>query len=140
MSEIEKTTGGFTVAGFIGFVLIGFITLCLWGCPKYFVYEQQMSGEAELAKATFNRQVKVREAEATKEASTLLAGAEVERAKGIAQANKIIGESLKDHKEYLNWLYIEALKDNKNAQVIYVPTEAGIPILEAGKRKMAEIK
>ncbi len=123
------------LSGSIGALIIGFITLCLWGCPKYSVYEQSMSGEAELAKATFNRQVRVREAEATKEASTLLAQAEVERAKGIAQANHIIGESLKDHQEYLHWLYIEALKENKAAQVIYVPTEAGIPILEAGKRK-----
>lgn len=132
---MESNAGMVGFVGFIAVAVIGFFTLCLWGCPQYSVYEQRMSGEAELAKATFNRQVRVREAEATKEASTLLASAEVERAKGIAQANKIIGESLKDHKEYLNWLYIEALKDNKAAQVIYVPTEAGIPILEAGKRK-----
>jgi regulator of protease activity HflC (stomatin/prohibitin superfamily) len=120
---------------FAGIFVVCVFLFSLWGCPKYSVYEQSMAGEAELAKATFNRQVKVREAEATMEASTLLAKAEVERAKGIAQANKIIGESLKDHKEYLNWLYIEALKENKAAQVIYVPTESGLPILEAGKRK-----
>ncbi len=122
--------GGGVLLSFV----VGMITLAMWGCPQYSVYEQRLSGEAELAKATYNRQVRVREAEATKEAATLLAEAEVERAKGISGANKIIGESLKGHDEYLHWLYIEALKENKNAQVIYVPTEAGVPILEAGKR------
>lgn len=125
----------FGVGGTLVVVALGFIILCLWGCPRYEVYEQELKGEAELARATYNRQVRVREAEATKEAAVLLAQAEVERAKGISGANKIIGESLKGHAEYLHWLYIEALKENKNAQVIYVPTEAGIPILEAGKRK-----
>jgi len=109
-------------------------TLGMYGCPRYAVYEQRLAGEAELARATYNRMVKVREAEATKEAATLLAAAEVERAKGISGANKIIGDSLKGHEEYLRWLYIEGIKENKNNQIIYVPTEATLPILEAGKR------
>jgi len=46
-----------------------------------------------------------------------------------------IGNSLKDNEAYLRWLYIEALKEKQGAEVIYVPTEAGLPILEAGKRK-----
>ncbi len=107
--------------------------LGLWGCPQYQVYEQKLTGEAELARATYNRQVKVREAEAVKESSTLLAEAEVERAKGVASANKIIGDSLKGHEEYLRWLYIEGLKENKNSSIVYIPTEAGLPILEAGR-------
>lgn len=122
--------GGF---GAIGLLFVGIICLGMWGCPQYQVYEQKMTGEAELARATFNRQVKVREAEAVKEASTMLAQAEVERAKGVAQANKIIGDSLKGHEEYLRWLYIEGLKENKNSSIVYIPTEAGLPILEAGR-------
>lgn len=109
--------------------------IALWGCPQYSVYEQRLSGEAELARATYNRQVKVREAEAFKEASTLLADAEVERAKGVAAANKIIGDSLKNNEQYLRYLWIHNLNDSKN-QVIYVPTEANLPILEAGQRNV----
>lgn len=119
------------VAAFIA-ILIG---VGMAGCPQYQVYEQKMTGEAELARATFNRQVKVREAEAVFESSSLLAKAEVERAKGVAQANKIIGDSLKGHEEYLRWLYIEGLKENKNSSIVYIPTEAGLPILEAGRKK-----
>lgn len=49
------------------------------------------------------------------------------------KANEIIGDSLKDNEAYLRWLWIEELSTTQN-QVIYVPTESGLPILEAGKR------
>jgi len=62
-----------------------------------------------------------------------LADAEIERARGVAGANKIIGESLKNNDAYLRYLWIQGLQDKDN-NVIYVPTEAGLPILEAGKR------
>lgn len=127
---VELVGGGILVGLVVAVFGIG-----MWGCPQYSVYEQRLSGEAELAKATYNRQVRVREAEATKEAATLLADAEVERAKGISKANAIIGDSLKGHEEYLRWLYIESLKDNKSNQIVYIPTEAGLPILEAGRKK-----
>ena len=122
-----KAAGGVVLAAFI------IIAAGMYGCPRYQVYEQTLTGEAELARATYNRQVKVRESEATMESAKNLAQAEVERAKGVAQANQIIGNSLKDNEAYLRWLYIEGLKD-KTGEVIYVPTEAGLPILEAGKR------
>lgn len=120
--------------GIAAVAIAAIIALGMYGCPRYHIYEQKLTGEAELARATYNRQVRVREAEATKEAAVLLAEAEIERAKGISKANQIIGDSLKGHEEYLRWLYIEGLKENKNSQIIYVPTEAGLPILEAGKR------
>lgn len=123
-----------TQIGLFLMLLIMLIFGAMWGCPQYSVYEQRLSGEAELAKATYNRQVRVKEAEATKDASINLAQAEVERAKGVAKANEIIGTSLKDNEAYLRWLYIEGLKE-KTGEVIYVPTEAGLPILEAGRRK-----
>ena len=59
--------------------------------------------------------------------------AEIIRAKGVAKANMIIGESLKNNGSYLRYLWIQTLNDNPQ-NVIYVPTEAGLPILEAGKR------
>lgn len=108
--------------------------LGMYGCPQYSVYSARMDGEAKLAHAQAEREVQVRDAQGKLEASTLLAKTDVERAKGVAQANTIIGDSLKDNDSYLKWLYIEGLKD-KQGEVIYVPTEAGIPILEAGRRK-----
>lgn len=106
----------------------------MYGCPRYNVYDQRLQGEAELAKATYNRQVKVKEAEAARESSIQLAQAEIERAKGVAEANRIIGHSLKGNEMYLRYLWIHNLAETKDS-IIYVPTEAGLPILEAGKRK-----
>lgn len=115
------------------FLLFGVGTCSLVGCPQYNVWQQEMEGRAELARATSNRQIKIQEANATKESAKLLAEAEVERAKGVAAANTIIGNSLKDNESYLRYLWIQGLQDKDN-NVIYVPTEANLPILEAGKR------
>ena len=49
-----------------------------------------------------------------------------------AKANEIIGNSLKGNAEYLRYLQIEAIKESKGSKV-YIPTEAGLPILEARK-------
>lgn len=106
----------------------------MWGCPQYEVWQQSLHGKAELARASSNRMIAIQEAEAKKESAKLLAEAEVSRAEGVAKANQIIGASLKGNEAYLRYLWIDTLvKDDK--QVIYVPTEAGLPILEAGKRK-----
>ena len=59
-----------------------------------------------------------------------MAQAEVERAKGVAEANEIIGESLKENEAYLRYLWIIGLQDG-SSEVIYIPTEANLPILEA---------
>jgi predicted aminopeptidase len=105
----------------------------LYGCPQYNVYQQRLTGEAELARASYNRQVAVQEAEAKKAAAKDLADAEVIRAEGVAKANLIIGDSLRNNESYLRYLWITDVTNNKAPTVIYVPTEAGIPILEAGK-------
>ncbi|MCA9495662.1 MAG: prohibitin family protein [Nanoarchaeota archaeon] len=57
---------------------------------------------------------------------------EIERAKGIAQANKIIAESISEG--YLHYRFIEGLNDG-NTEVIYVPTEANLPLLEARNKE-----
>lgn len=112
------------------------LTLAAWGCPHYVVYNQKMMGEADLAHSEYSKKVQVQDALGKLEASRSLAAAEVERARGVAAANKIIGSSLKDNEEYLRYLWIHNLDSaEKTGQVIYVPTEAGLPILEAGKRK-----
>ena len=106
----------------------------MYGCPQYHVWEQGLKGQAELRRAEQNRQIKIQEATAQEESSKHLARAEVERAKGVAEANKIIGDSLKGNETYLRYLWIHSLDGDKQKTVIYVPTEANLPILEAGKR------
>jgi len=122
----------------IGAVVAVFITVgggvggCMYGMPMYNVYHQKMEGEAELAKANFSKQVMVQEAQAKMDAATMLANAEVERAKGVAKANQIIGDSLKNNEDYLRYLFVNNLEHTQN-QVIYIPTEANLPILERRK-------
>lgn len=112
---------------------IGLVAGGMYGCPRYEVYQQNLKGEAELARASQNRQIRIQEAKAKQEAASLEAQAEIERAKGVAEANKIIGDSLKGNEAYLRYLWIQGLQEGATPQVVYVPTEAGLPILEAGR-------
>jgi regulator of protease activity HflC (stomatin/prohibitin superfamily) len=110
-----------------GVAVLGLIFI---GGPQYNVWQQSLAGKAELQKAEFTRQVAVLEAQAKKDSAQQLADAEIIRASGVAKANQIIGDSLKDNREYLQYLYITGIEDgSKNGNVtIYVPTEGGMPV------------
>lgn len=99
-----------------------------WAIPQYDVYQQQKSGEAAFKKAEQDRRIRVEEAQADLDAAELDKQADIIRAEGIAEANEIIGKSITT--EYLQWRWIEGLHDG-SSEIIYVPTEANIPILEA---------
>lgn len=118
---------------FIGSIGIAAIFGILVLSAQYRLWSSSLEGQAQLKEAEWNRQIVVKEAIAKKDASNFLADAEIERAKGVAQANKIIGDSLKENEQYLRYLWIDSLQHTKD-KIIYVPTEAGMPILEAGKR------
>jgi regulator of protease activity HflC (stomatin/prohibitin superfamily) len=117
------------VAVITAIVIIGVVTLFVGG-PVYNVWSQSLAGKAELQKAEYTRQVAVLEAQAKKDSAQQLADAEIIRATGVAKANQIIGDSLKDNREYLQYLYITGIEDGaKNGNVtIYVPTEGGMPV------------
>ena len=137
MSDGAKAVVGITVVVLlIGCAIIG----GCWGYPNYNVYSQRKEGEALLAHAQAAKEVAVAEAKAKMESAELLAQADVKRAEGAAKANKIIGDSLKDNEAYLRYLWIQNLENSKEHQVIYIPTEAGLPILEASRLKLTEKK
>jgi len=98
----------------------------MWGCPQYRVYEQRLRGEAELARAHQNRQILVQQAQAEKDSAMLR-----------AEAIRIVGQSAKDFPEYRQQEFIgafaDALKHGNINQIIYVPTEKNIPVIEAGR-------
>jgi regulator of protease activity HflC (stomatin/prohibitin superfamily) len=100
------------------------------GGPLYGVWQQSLAGKAELQKAEYTRQVAVLEAQAKMDSAQKLAEAEVIRAGGVAKANQIIGDSLKDNREYLQYLYITGIEEGsqKGNVTIYVPTEGGMPV------------
>jgi len=111
------------------FILLSIVAACLVGCPTYNVYQQKKQGQAILAHAQSSREVAVAEAKAKMESSALLAQADTIRAHGIARSNEIIGQSLTA--AYLHWFWIDNIDKSNN--VIYVPTETNLPIMEAGR-------
>lgn len=99
---------------------------CMRWYPQYQVYSSKMDGEAELAKANYARQTQVAQAQA-----------ELDAAKLRAQAIAMVGKAAQDYPQYRQQEFIgafaDALRDGKIQQIMYVPTEAGIPITEAGR-------
>lgn len=113
--------GGVAV-GLIAFVLCtGLGAGVMFGYPQYLVWQQEKEGEAALAKASQDRQIKVQEAEAEKEAAL-----------AQAEANRTLGESIRAYPESMEQKWVEAIKETRN-QVVYLPTEASIPVTEASR-------
>ena len=127
-----KQQNGFIDPSIAAVGLAGVIVIAglAFGLPQYGVWTKTLSGKAQLQEAEYTRQVAVLEAQAKKDSAQQLADAEIIRATGVAKANQIIGDSLKDNREYLQYLYITGLEDgSKNGNVtIYVPTEGGMPV------------
>ena len=120
-------------------VVIGLVVLAaiLIGWPRYNVYRQEMAGKAAYAQAEQDRRIRVLEAQAALDSAQLTAQAEIARARGTNEANRIMADSLGGPDNYLRWAYINMLQETAGSgdrQVIYIPTEAGMPILGAGRR------
>ena len=111
-----------TFTGIVALV-VSLIVLCMVGFPRYAVWQQEMSAKAEQ-----NRRIKIEEAKANLEAEKLNAQAEIERAKGAAEAIKIENGSITP--TYIQYLWVRQQNLSAN-KVIYIPTEASLPILEA---------
>ena len=109
---------------------IALVAGLFFGIPYYNVWEQEMSGKAEFAKAEQNRKIRIEEAKANLESEKLNAQAEVERAKGAAEAIKIENGAITP--TYIQYLWVRQQNTNAN-KIIYIPTEAGLPVLEAGR-------
>lgn len=104
--------------------------------------DAENEGKSILIQSESEKKAMVEQAKAENESATLQAEArikiakaeaqaEIERAYGVAKANEIIGKSLQGNNEYLRYLQIDAIKQAKGT--VYIPTEAGLPILEARK-------
>jgi len=122
----DNTVRNFGIIG-VSFLLSLMIINAVVG-PLYNVWAQSLQGKAELQKAEFTRQVAVLEAQAKKDSASQLAEAEVIRARGVAQANQIIGDSLKGNPAYLQYLWITQGEENTNRTVYMVPSNGGAPV------------
>ncbi len=120
--------------GLVGLMILSFfVALGMWGCPNYNVWSARLAGEAEFNRAEQNRKIAVLEAQAKRDSAKMFADAEIERAKGVAEANRIVADGLRGHDEYLRYLWIDKVAGSPQREVIYVPTEANLPILESSR-------
>lgn len=111
-------------------VVLGVLLGIIFGWQWLKVYSAEQTGRAKLAEAQSSKQVQIEEAKANLESQKLNAQAEVERAKGAAQAIEIENGKLTD--AYIRYLYVQNL-EKLDTKLIYVPTEGGLPLLEAGR-------
>lgn len=110
-------------------IVLAVLAILLFGYPVYNVWRSEMNGRAELTRAEQTRRIKIEEAKANLEAEKLNAQAEVERAKGAAEAIKIENGSLTP--TYIQYLWVRQQGSLNDKTVIYIPTETNLPILEA---------
>ena len=132
---MTNKTFGLLIGTIAAWLILGLITMALLWQPLVGPWLQKQQGVAELIRAEQNRKIKTLEAQARLEAARHLAEAEIKKANGAAQAIVMMSESLGGTEGYLRWKYIEMLEETglDSNTVIYIPTEAGMPILEAGR-------
>ena len=127
---MNKSSNGSAEVLLVGIISVGLLAGIFFGWPIYNVWTKGMGGEALLREAESTRRVSVLEATAKRDSAVMLAAAEVERAKGVAEANRIIGASLENNPRYLQYLYITELAEGaeRGNKTVYVPTEGGMPV------------
>ena len=130
LCKIHKIVMNKTIV-FCAVIGVLFLAGCFFVLPYYNVWQQEMSGKAEFAKAEQNRKIKIEEAKANLEAEKLNAQAEIERAKGAAEAIRIENGSITP--TYIQYLWVRQQSNLNNKTVIYIPTETNLPVLEAAR-------
>jgi type II secretory pathway component PulM len=122
----------FTLKALAGGVIFICLVIVVMGAitPQLNLYRANTEKKSAIAEARARSDAAEYEAERAIE----IAGAEAEadriRAEGIADANATIAESLTP--AYTQWYFVDRL-DDIDGQIIYVPTEAGVPVTEAGR-------
>lgn len=132
-----KKQNEFTYTDIVSFavvvaVSISAVSVLAFGLPRYNVYTKSMNGKAQLMEAEYTRQTVVLEAQAKLDSAEKLKQVRIIEANGIAEANKIIGESLKNNPDYLTFLQIENIQqgaEKGNKTYFVAPNQAGLPII-----------
>lgn len=110
-----------------GAILVLSLLAVAFGWPVYSVWRAGMTGQASLRRAEQEKQIQIEQAKA-----------EVESAKLRAEAIELIGEAAQKYPEYRAQEFIgafaEALNRGNVQQIIYVPTEGNIPVIESRGR------
>lgn len=128
-------------------LVMAVIALSLTSCydfnRKQNELDAESNGKAILLEAESSKKAKIEEAKAEKESAELLGEARIIEAKAKAKSMvinseakaisiKIESDAIRGQNDLIRLKAVEAMY--QNGKFIYVPTEAGVPILEAGKR------
>lgn len=112
------------ICGVSTFFLILF--LVLYVRPQYAVWSAGLDGKARFMRAEQEKKIQVEQARA-----------ELESAKLRAEAIEIVGAAAQKYPEYRTQEFIgafaEAVQSGAIDQIIYVPTENNIPIVERAR-------
>jgi regulator of protease activity HflC (stomatin/prohibitin superfamily) len=115
----------------------------LLGYPYWRVWASHQAGLADLQKAKNEQQIQIAKAQSRLDAAELNKKAAIIEAQAVADQIKAIGGELTHHDLYLRWQWIKMMEERPEEgdhSVIYVPTEANIPILEANRLRGKEEK
>jgi hypothetical protein len=126
--NLARTLTRIGVGCVLGLVLL--IGGCMGAMPKYDLYKAETGKRARVAEARAEADAEQYRADRAVETATAEAEARRIEAEGIRDAQDTIASSLTP--EYISWFFIDRL-DDIDGQVIYVPTEGGVPVMEAGR-------
>lgn len=133
---------GFFFGTIVSWIIIALIVGMMWLFPTLGPWWAQQAGLSEFRQAEQNRLILIEQAEAEQQVARLRAEAERDAAALRAEAISIIGEAARQYPEYRTQEFIGAfaiaLENGNIDQIIYVPTEASIPILEAGAGRVQQ--
>lgn len=121
----------------VGGLFVVILLWSLWGYPHWRVWASHQEGLADLTRARNEQQIQVAQAESRLAAAEANKKAAIVEAQAVAAQIEAIGSQLTAHDLYLRWQWIKMMEDtheDADRSVIYVPTEANLPILEARRK------
>lgn len=118
----------------VGVALVTTIGWVLVGYPIWLIWASRKSGLASLAEAENEEKIAIAEANARIGAAEANKRAEIMEAEAVSESIKVIGKALELNPSYNRFQWIQMMENRPDSSVIYVPTEANLPILEASKR------
>lgn len=124
MDKELKIVWGWSLSALATLALL--LLLFFWVKPQYSVWSAGLEGKALFMRAEQEKKIQVEQARA-----------ELESAKLRAEAIQIVGKASKEYPEYRTQEFIgafaEAVQSGAIDQIIYVPTENNIPIVERAR-------
>lgn len=142
MKTEENWLRNWILLGIAGILVVALAVSVLMGIgavwAKYRLWKVEYTGKTQEIRQSYNGKAILAEAIHARKARVEQAKAELESAEATAEAIRIVGEAAKQYPEYRQQEFYlslgEALKSGRIQQVLYLPTEAGLPITEAGHR------